>query len=177
MTKIETWGCTNVLGPGYVVTMFHPTYEDARATFRLMSENAGGVLHAWEIIPPEDGEAEGLTIDAAVFGDGPKALILSSGLHGVEGFAGSAIQLDLIRRGIPNDIRVVLIHAINPFGMAKIRRVNENNVDLNRNFLADGEAYTGSSDGYRRLDPLLNPSTPAGGQDFMIVRTVLSGLS
>ena len=173
VTTIESWGCTNVLLPGYVIDMFHPTYEDARAAFRSMSEGAGGALHSWEIIPPEPGQTEGLTIDVAVFGDGPKSLILSSGLHGVEGFAGSAIQLDLIRRGLPADIRVVLIHAINPFGMAKIRRVNENNVDLNRNFLAHGEDYTGSSDGYKRLDHLLNPTTPAGGRDFMIVRTVM----
>ena len=137
-----------------------------------MSTDAGGDLHAWEIIPPQDGETEGLTIDAAVFGQGPKALILSSGLHGVEGFAGSAIQLDLIQRGLPDDIRVVLVHALNPFGMAKSRRVNENNVDLNRNFLPDGEPYAGSSDGYQRLDHLLNPTTAAGKNDFMIVRTV-----
>ena len=152
--------------------MFHSTYEDARAAFRRMSRDAGGTLHAWEIVPPEGGADEGLTIDAAVFGSGPKALILTSGLHGVEGFAGSAVQLDLIKRGLPSDIRVVIVHALNPFGMAKIRRVNENNVDLNRNFLADGEAYAGSSEGYQRLDHLLNPEQPAGGTDFMLIRTL-----
>ena len=173
MTGFDSWACTNVIPSGYVVTMFHPTYDDARAAFRSMSADAGGTLHAWEIIPSETGEAEGLTIDAAVFGEGAKALILSSGLHGVEGFAGSAVQLDLLRRGLPDDIRVVLLHALNPYGMAKLRRVNENNVDLNRNFLADGESYSGSSDGYRRLDPLLNPSRPVSGPDWMIARTVL----
>ena len=173
MKRFESWGCTNVLGPGYVVLMFHPTYAEARAAFRSMSAEVGGELHAWEIIPPEVGQTEGLTIDAAVFGDGPRALVLSSGLHGVEGFAGSAVQLDLIRRGLPEDLRVVLLHALNPFGMANSRRVNENNVDLNRNFLAEGDDYTGSSEGYRRLDSLLNPTHPVGGYDFMITRTVL----
>ena len=40
--------------------------------------------------------------------------------------------------------------------MAKIRRVNEGNVDLNRNFLAHGEDYTGIRR-HKRLDHLLNP--------------------
>jgi hypothetical protein len=31
-------------------------------------------------------------------------------------------------------VNVVLVHALNPYGFAWLRRVNENNVDLNRNF-------------------------------------------
>ena len=152
--------------------MFHDTYEESRAAFRALTTRHGGILHSWGVIPPPTpDEGEGLTIDAAVFGDGPRALILSSGLHGVEGFAGSAVQLDLIERGLPADLRVVLVHALNPFGMAHLRRVNENNVDLNRNFLAPDEAYSGSSPEYQRLDPLLNPQEPAGPQDFMLLRT------
>ena len=152
--------------------MFHPSYEEARAAFRLLSTEAGGTLHSWEIIPPNVGQNEGLTIDAAVFGTGAKTLVVSSGLHGVEGFAGSAIQLQLLQAGLPKDVRVVLLHALNPFGMAMIRRVNENNVDLNRNFLAPDEAYTGSSDGYQRLNPMLNPERPAGGLEFHTLSTV-----
>ena len=59
MTGFDSWACTNVIPSGYVVTMFHPTYDDARAAFRSMSADAGGTLHAWEIIPSETGEAEG----------------------------------------------------------------------------------------------------------------------
>jgi hypothetical protein len=40
--------------------------------------------------------------------------------------------------------------------MAHLRRVNENNVDLNRNFLAPGEAYSGPDDSYREIDRILN---------------------
>ena len=152
--------------------MFHPSYEEARASFRRMSTEAGGTLHSWEIIPPNVGQTEGLTIDAAVFGVGPKSLVISSGLHGVEGFAGSAIQLQLLKTGLPEGVRVVLLHALNPFGMAMIRRVNENNVDLNRNFLSPDERYTGSSDGYQRLNPMLNPERPAGGLEFYLLSTI-----
>jgi len=152
--------------------MFHSNYHEARTAFRALSAAAGGTLHSWEVIPAEPGEAESLTIDAAVFGQGKNTLIVSSGLHGVEGYAGSAIQLELIKNSLPDDIRVVVLHALNPYGMAKLRRVNENNVDLNRNFLAEGETYGGSSEGYKRLNPLLNPEKPIGGVDFMLVRTV-----
>ena len=152
--------------------MFSPTYSDARNRFRTLSQNAGGTLHAWEVVPSDGDDEEGLTIDAAVFGSGPRALVISSGLHGIEGFAGSAIQLQFLEQGLPSDLRVVLLHALNPYGMAHRRRVNENNVDLNRNFLAPGEPYRGSSEGYRRLNPLLNPEQPTGGLEWMLLRTL-----
>ena len=57
-------------------------------------------------------------------------------------------------------LRCVLLHALNPYGFAWLRRVNEHNVDLNRNFLLPGEAYRGSPAGYAALDPLLNPKSP-----------------
>jgi hypothetical protein len=151
--------------------MFHDTYEEARATFRKMVTDVGGELTALTVMQSEEGEP--LTIDAATFGKGNKVLVLSSGLHGVEGFAGSAIQLQMIKQGLPEDIRVVMLHALNPYGMSKIRRVNENNVDLNRNFLEGDEAYEGSSDGYQRLNALLNPEKPTGGLELMLLRTVI----
>ncbi len=151
--------------------MFHDTYEEARTTFRKMATDAGGELSAMAVMDDEDGNP--LTIDAASFGTGSKVLVLSSGLHGVEGFAGSAIQLQMLQQGLPDDIRVVMLHALNPYGMSKVRRVNENNVDLNRNFLESDEEYSGSSDGYQRLNALLNPEKPTGGLEFMLTRTVI----
>jgi hypothetical protein len=152
--------------------MFHPTYTDARSTFRDMASKQGGVLSSWEVLPPSEEHDEGLTIDVAVFGSGPKALVLSSGLHGVEGFAGSAIQLQMLQQGLPDDVRVVMLHVLNPYGMANIRRVNENNVDLNRNFLAATDEYSGASDGYQKLNNLLNPTHPSGRLEFMLLRTI-----
>ena len=79
---------------------------------------------------------EELTIDLAVVGslNSENLLLYSSGIHGVEGFAGSAIQLSVLDRlkdqALFSDYCVVFIHIINPYGMAWHRRVNENNVDL-----------------------------------------------
>lgn len=68
-----------------------------------------------------------------------KALLLISGTHGVEGYCGSGPQVGLLETGafdaLPPDLGVVMIHAINPYGFAHDRRVNEDNIDLNRNFL------------------------------------------
>jgi hypothetical protein len=151
--------------------MFEATYEAARRAFREEALAAGGRLEALDVL-----EVEGhgmLTIDAAIFGESSnRALVISSGLHGVEGFAGSAIQRQVVAGGLPEDIRVVLVHALNPYGMALSRRVNENNVDLNRNFLADPTGYSGASDGYRMLEGFLNPQTPHGGFELAGLRTL-----
>lgn len=130
---------------------FSPTYALARERFRAATADlARGALEL----------RDGLTIDWAYQGD-PDAedlVVLTSGLHGVEGFPGSAIQLALLEEPAP--ISILHVHALNPWGMANLRRVNESNVDLNRNFLPPGAAYTGIDEGYRRLSPLLNPKGP-----------------
>ena len=41
--------------------------------------------------------------------------------------------------------------------MAWLRRVNENNVDLNRNFLASTDQFAGAPEAYRKLNRFLNP--------------------
>ena len=100
-----------------------------------------------------------------------RAVVVSSGLHGVEGFVGSAIQLAWLRRlgdgavTIPADTRVVLLHGLNPYGFAWRRRVNERNVDLNRNFLDAGESYRGVPPGYELVHGLLNPPGAPGRLD------------
>ena len=80
-------------------------------------------------------------MDAAWFGpsDARRVLVLVSATHGVEGFCGSAAQLDwLLDDGpsrLPDGVAALLIHAINPHGFAWLRRVTEEGVDLNRNWV------------------------------------------
>ena len=80
--------------------------------------------------------------------DAKRTLVLSSGTHGVEGFAGSGIQTGLLNGGIgsrlPKGVNLLMIHGVNPFGMAHHRRTNEDNVDLNRNFRNHGMPYPGN---------------------------------
>ena len=142
---------------------FSPHYDAARRRFRQAAEQAGLQLetHPLASVGPEGID---LSIDVAIAGHplARQALILSSGLHGVEGFFGSAVQLAILERGLATlacapPLKLILIHALNPFGFAWRRRVNEDNVDPNRNFLLRGESYEGASRAYRRLAAFLNP--------------------
>lgn len=111
---------------------------------------------------PDD---ERLTVDVAAFG-APRPrrlLVVQCGTHGVEGFAGSAIQRAFLRRReswhrLAADAGLVLVHAVNPYGFAWWRRANERNVDLNRNFL-DWSVPPPRRPDYARLHPLLCPRT------------------
>ncbi len=67
-------------------------------------------------------------------------LVLSSATHGVEGFAGAAVQRDLLSRlqqsyRLPEDTAVLLVFALNPWGFYHQRRCDEQGIDLNRNFI------------------------------------------
>ncbi len=115
------------------------TYEDSRARFLDACAATGAEVTSF--VHPDVGLAgEPLAIDVASLGDDDASslLLLVSGTHGVEGFTGSALQhrwLDDFAEGRPDGVRVVLLHAFNPHGFSWVRRVNEDNVDLNRNFI------------------------------------------
>lgn len=144
------------------LTDFYPTdYLTARQRLRDAAGRFGWMTAVHPITARGPGGGE-LTLD--VFTSprpAPATLILSSGVHGVEGPFGSAVQLFALNQwGNSPPVRVVLVHAVNPFGFAHRRRFNEDNVDLNRNFLLPDQRYTGSPPRYADLDPLLNPPCP-----------------
>jgi predicted deacylase len=144
---------------------FSTSYFEARKKFANAAKTCrwSVVRHPIAKLHP-DGEV--LTIDLAASDTvARKTLLLSSGLHGVEGYFGSAIQLAVLQAvdqgtlRIPPGCRIVMIHALNPYGFAFDRRVNENNIDLNRNFLLADESYAGSPAGYADLAQLINPTS------------------
>lgn len=120
--------------------VFSPDYAAARETFRAAALDAGAHLSAFplDVRGPTGGE---LSTDVAWLGpeDASKVLVLASGVHGVEGYCGSGVQVAWLRRGeaaaLPEGVAAMLVHAVNPYGFAWDRRVNEDNVDLNRNWI------------------------------------------
>jgi predicted deacylase len=142
-----------------LASYFSADYFTAKRRFLDACDRLGFRHHSL-LIEAVSPTPQPLTIDVAVSGaDQPSsALVVSSGVHGVEGFFGSAVQLaflDKLAPGwrAPNGSSLVLIHALNPFGFAWQRRFNEENVDLNRNFLLPEEAYKGApplADVFRR---------------------------
>jgi hypothetical protein len=156
---------------GGIITYFSPDYATGRARFREMALRAGGRVESLPI-GAAGPQGEALSIDTASFGPvaATRAVVHSSGLHGVEGFAGSAIQLQLLNSipALPHDTALILTHVLNPFGMAWLRRVNEQNVDLNRNCL-EGEPYSGAPPTYAQCDGFLNPPS-APRADFYLLK-------
>jgi hypothetical protein len=148
---------------------FSNSYAEAAGRFAIACQDlisAGhNVTHQRLKLGMKGPEAEELAIDIAVIGslESGKTIISSSGVHGVEGYPGSAIQLSIMDRLAKSepfdDYGVIFIHAVNPYGMAWWRRFNENNVDLNRNFLRLDELYSGVPDGYEAVKDFINPKT------------------
>ncbi|WP_339385071.1 DUF2817 domain-containing protein [Calothrix sp. FACHB-168] len=157
---------------------FSPDYKTARNRFRAAALALGCGLEAYSI--EETGpDGEELTIDVAILGN-PKAqkvVVVSSGLHGVEGFFGSAVQCALMEERLknwkpPGDLALLLLHALNPYGFAWLRRWNEDNVDLNRNFLLPGEEYRGSPQMYGDLNAFFNPTSPPSRFEPFLLKAI-----
>ena len=150
---------------------FAPSYQEARRRFRETSESVGAVLERLPLAcRGPDGQA--LTIDIAWIGSAtPRHVVVHcSGIHGVEGFTGSAIQLRALETIQPIDPAdaIVFVHVLNPFGMAWLRRVNEHNVDLNRNWREPGTTVTGMPGVYREISAFLNPTEIARWDSFYV---------
>lgn len=141
---------------------FPADYASAREAFLRAAEARGARLSSHPI-PVRGPAGEELALDVARIGpeEPPRLLAVSSGIHGVEGFAGSAVQHHLLTERweslpLPPDAGVVLVHALNPYGFAALRRVNESNVDLNRNFLRHPDEHVANA-GYELLYDAINP--------------------
>ncbi|HEY5048898.1 MAG TPA: DUF2817 domain-containing protein [Rhizomicrobium sp.] len=123
---------------------FPTGYRDGREAFLRACDEAG--LGVTSRVHPGAAGGDGKPLYMDTAGIGPRnaasALLLISGTHGVEGYFGSGAQTGLLRRGLARRVlkgaRIVFLHALNPFGFAWNRRVNEDNADINRNFVDHG---------------------------------------
>jgi hypothetical protein len=145
---------------------FSADYAQARDKFLTAARAAGASLQSFAC-PATGPRGEALFTDVARIGaaSAPKVLMTISGTHGVEGFCGSGFQVDWLRSGLaeqlPPDTAVLFVHAINPYGFAWLRRVNEDNVDLNRNYLAPGKPLP-QNPGYDEMAHALVPESIDG---------------
>ena len=123
-----------------VLSVFSQRYADARDQFVSHAETSS-IVEKFSHLPHtlKGPKNEKLFCDIAWAGN-PKAdkvLVVVSGVHGVEGGAGSAIQSDFLSRyrRLPADVGVVLVHALNPWGFAWASRNDDEGIDVNRNFV------------------------------------------
>lgn len=121
--------------------IFSTSYQQARQMFLQAARDRAAALESFVHPSIRGPQGEDLATDVAVLGssDTGRILMIVSGTHGVEGYAGSGCQLHLLRSELLLEIaastQIVLVHAMNPYGFAYDRRTNENNIDLNRNFV------------------------------------------
>ncbi len=164
---------------------FASSYVEARRKFLDAADAAG--LDARSYLHPLPGcNAEPLAMDVVVDGDraAGRILIVSSGCHGVEGFAGSGVQVFALQDAALREqakraaVALVHIHALNPFGFSHLRRTTHENVDLNRNF-HDFSLPLPVNEEYRRVHPLLLPADwppPAANEAALLALMQANGL-
>jgi len=138
---------------------FAAGYGEAREAWLQAAAARGARLHGLRH-PGQGPQGEALWQDVALFGDADarRFFVVVCGTHGIEGHAGSAVMTAWLRECGPGPLAagtgVALIHAVNPWGMAHWHRGTENNVDLNRNFVAFPQVPAPNL-GYAELHPHL----------------------
>jgi Protein of unknown function (DUF2817) len=120
---------------------FSTDYFEARARFLAAARAAGASVTSAEHPSAKGPGGRAIFMDCATLGppSAPNAIVVISGTHGPEGYCGSGVQTGLLIDGQAQswarNMRVILIHAHNPYGFAWDTRFNEDNIDLNRNYL------------------------------------------
>ena len=116
-------------------------------------------------------QGEALFTDTAWLGaeESQDVVVIIAGTHGIEAFAGSAVQLDLLHRWAnvrlqpAENTACLLIHALTPWGYAWCRRCDADGVDLNRNAVDFSQPLPDNAD-YDRLRPFLFDGSAAERQ-------------
>ena len=94
-------------------------------------------------------------------------VVLTTGVHGIEGYIGTVMLEVFLEEIYPKldseNTGILIVANVNPYGMKYHRRYNENNVDLNRNFILDWESFdmTVNKD-YPKVDEFLGPQKTMG---------------
>ena len=144
---------------------FRTDYEDIRLHLQELSDGLGAEFASHPI-----DESDGLYIDSFYLPSRDtqtNLVVLTTGVHGIEGYIGAAM-LDVFFGEIyptldHSDTGVLVVANVNPYGMKHLRRYNENNVDLNRNFILDWDSFDLSSNKeYPKVDTFLGPTGRIG---------------
>ncbi|GGF30179.1 deacylase [Halobacillus andaensis] len=120
---------------------FPNTYEESRDEFRHLLHKIQKKWPDASLSTKSIGQEKDNTIDtiySEALESNEQVVFLTSGEHGIEGYAGAAVIRMFVDEYLdqvdPSTAGICLIHALNPWGMKHYRRVTENNVDLNRNY-------------------------------------------
>ena len=150
-----------------ILSLFPKTYEASRERFRgnltvIQKYWPNAQLTHHEIKRDEDLTIDWITSDELEVNE--KVFILTTAEHGIEGYVGSAMMQrffdKFLSRLDPRTTGLLLVHTINPWGMKYHRRVNRNNVDLNRTFVWDNSFDTSINPAYDKLLDIIQADKP-----------------
>lgn len=167
-------------------SLYPDSYEASRARFlqdaeRLRARWADSCLESYPLKDYPDLSIDWLWAEPR---DRQTLVVISTGQHGIEGYVGSGMLklfMEEVAPGIDaGHTGLLLVHAINPWGMKHRLRVNPNGVDLNRNFILDGIYDPDANPNFNLLREFLNPQRPVRGLQaesapflFKVIRNIL----
>ena len=151
--------------------VFYDEYDDVRAHLSDTASSLKTRGYNVELSSYAIDESDDLYIDSIYIPATEKQtnlIVITTGVHGIEGYIGS-VMLDVFWTEIyESEINkantgVLVVANVNPYGMKYHRRYNENNVDLNRNFILDWESFdTTVNKDYPKVDTFLGPDDTMG---------------
>ena len=151
--------------------VFYDEYDDVRAHLMQTVNELKGEGYDVQLSSHAIDENDGLYIDSIYIPATEKQtnlVVITTGVHGIEGYIGS-VMLDVFWSEIYSseinkaNTGVLVVANVNPYGMKYHRRYNENNVDLNRNFILDWSTFdTTVNKDYPKVDTFLGPKSTMG---------------
>ena len=144
---------------------FYNTYDEIRAHLRELTGELGVELSSYAVDASDDLYIDSFYLPAKQ--DQTNLIVLTTGVHGMEGYIGATMLDVFFREVYPTldaaDTGVLVVANVNPYGMKYFRRYNENNVDLNRNFILDWDTFDLSSNkDYPKVETFLGPEGKIG---------------
>ena len=149
---------------------FYTTYDEIRENLTkrvdmLRANNVQVEVSEYAVDESDDLYIDNIYLPATT--ENKNLIILTTGVHGIEGYIGS-VMLDVFFEEIyptldTSTTGIQVIANVNPYGMKYMRRYNENNVDLNRNFIIDWDNFDLSSNkDYPDVKEFLQPEGKIG---------------
>lgn len=149
---------------------FYNSYDEIRSHLKERVEKLRADGVTVEVNEYAVDESDNLYIDNIYLpsvGEKKNLIVLTTGVHGMEGYIGS-VMLDVFFEEIyptvdTENTGILVVANVNPYGMKYMRRYNENNVDLNRNFILDWNGFDLSSNkDYPEVKEFLQPEGEIG---------------
>jgi hypothetical protein len=163
------------------VQYFSDSYAHARRQFRDAANLRGAAIDSYVLEGWQGAAGEELATDVVRIGaeDASSLLVVTSGTHGIEGYCGSGCQVtllhdeELLDRLKPAGVALLLVHAVNPYGFSHWHRTNEDNIDVNRNFINFDKGVPVNAR-YPELEPALLPETwpPTAENEAFLARYI-----